>query len=490
MRFMMNFARNRIRAILTPAGLAFALSWGGGIKNSAVQLVQVSRSSIESICDLLQPAARKMKTILTRCNDISFEESAGNPITTASEVAEAGDRQRIFTFSAYAYSGIDGTDFNITLGNKAKKLSPVLVVTRGECKETASDEDSVQDNDSNSDGDSVQDNDSNRDGDSHEDETQRVGKSSDFAYGTSPIADQRTAVLVNASEDESLNSSDETDLEDSSQDSSDDVECVVQYTYAKSTHDGKDMLTNVRVLKYSGLDREEIQASNRVQASQRVPRESSTTGQGLRVDMVAVAVRHAAELIQNETVYIRDGRKPAQEYELAKDTVLKPRKQGWARRPRYGETRGATYLHSFRKEVVELFNAGVVNKSLKMGPAQMRQEIQLKHPGRFSIPSRSELRTSISALFAKSKASKGGVIDPNSLKSGPTRRGRKSALLPEVAEFIVDTVKQNRFLKPREVLLMVRQKFQTQSVQNVPDKMIKSKVSATKTKLNNVRQEL
>ena len=137
-----------------------------------------------------------------------------------------------------------------------------------------------------------------------------------------------------------------------------------------------------------------------------------------------------------------------------------------------------------------MFNAGVVNKSLKMGPAQMRQEIQQKHPGRFSIPSRSELRTSISALFAKSKASKGGVIDPNSLKSGPTRRGRKSALLPEVAEFIVDTVKQNRFLKPREVLLMVRQKFQTQSVQNVPDKMIKSKVSATKTKLNNVRQEL
>ena len=46
--------------------------------------------------------------------------------------------------------------------------------------------------------------------------------------------------------------------------------------------------------------------------------------------MVAVAVRYAAELIQNETVHIRDGRKPAREYELAKDTVLKPRKQGLA----------------------------------------------------------------------------------------------------------------------------------------------------------------
>jgi len=49
--------RNRIRAIATAKGLAAALAWGGGIQNSAVQLIRMDRTKLKQLESILSLTA-------------------------------------------------------------------------------------------------------------------------------------------------------------------------------------------------------------------------------------------------------------------------------------------------------------------------------------------------------------------------------------------------------------------------------------------------
>jgi hypothetical protein len=71
-RFMRTSQRNRIRAIATPAGLAYALPWNGGVQNSCVQLVRLDKEKLKLIEGLLKNYNNSLNKILPRCNDVFF----------------------------------------------------------------------------------------------------------------------------------------------------------------------------------------------------------------------------------------------------------------------------------------------------------------------------------------------------------------------------------------------------------------------------------
>lgn len=187
--------------------------------------------------------------------------------------------------------------------------------------------------------------------------------------------------------------------------------------------------------------------------------------------------------------FIRDGRAEAPEYKLAANTELTATLQGWARRPPYGQTLGATYLHKYKQDVVAMYNAGAVTSSKKMSPAQMREELQRRHPGIFRIPSRAELRSCISALKQKAKKQGVKVVAVNVIGSGPPRRGRQSVMPQAVSDYIVNMVKDDNSIKPKPGLAIVRKQF-PQLSQEVTDKMIKSKISAGKQLLEKKAKSL
>jgi hypothetical protein len=193
--------------------------------------------------------------------------------------------------------------------------------------------------------------------------------------------------------------------------------------------------------------------------------------------MVAYAVRRAGELVDSHSIKIRDGKKSMEENELASTISTEPRNRGWARRPPHGSQYGAKYISKCKNDIIEFFNKGREQSGSKMGPGQMHEALQERYSARFSLPSKSEIRSEISQLFAKSK-------DPTKAKE-TCKRGRQSIFTEEVEEFIVKLVADNPGTKPSEGLTQVRERFgdkvsRDESV--VTDAKIKAKISNLKSK--------
>ena len=132
MRFMTMARRNRIRAILTPRGLASALAWSGGISNSSVQLVDVNYEHIAAVVHLLQPLKAKLEPYFTRCNDVLFHASTGPPLRNVDDIRTAARELRQFKMTVFPYSGIQGADICATLGLKEEAIHPTLCVQQGD----------------------------------------------------------------------------------------------------------------------------------------------------------------------------------------------------------------------------------------------------------------------------------------------------------------------------------------------------------------------
>ena len=73
-RFIKNYVKNKIRKILTPRGLTFAIAWDGGVRNAVVQLVDVDCEHLEFLSDLLKKSNTELgKVFRQRASDIVFE---------------------------------------------------------------------------------------------------------------------------------------------------------------------------------------------------------------------------------------------------------------------------------------------------------------------------------------------------------------------------------------------------------------------------------
>lgn len=85
--------------------------------------------------------------------------------------------------------------------------------------------------------------------------------------------------------------------------------------------------------------------------------------------------------------------------EQLSDEEFEYKRAGWAVRAPHGEQYGVTYISEYKDDVKELFERAVSESTNKMNSAMMREELQRKCPGRFSIPGENEIRAEMSRLF-------------------------------------------------------------------------------------------
>lgn len=481
LRFMRLARRNRIRAILTPRGLAHALAWADGINNSSVQLVDVQYEKLAGVIKLLQPLKTKLEPYFSRCNEMVFFQSPGSPLDSVEAITAAAREERQFKFTVFAFSGIQGARVCTTLGLKDSetKIMPKVNVQQGDLD--------AFDVDANSSADlSVLEDTETSSGNRLP--TQDAG-TPDFTFADT-AAEAAVVTFPNSADDgddDSDGDESSTDGDDSDEDNAANHESDFDFRAYRSTgDDGHDTLSGVIVVKCNGIGT--ISSSRSHTRRSHVQPEMQRP---VRRDLVAEAIRYAAHLIESPQFHIRDGRDDAPEYERARNTQLSGRLQGWARRPAAGNTLGATYMHKYVRDVTEMFNAGVEMSSRKMSPAQIRHALQQRYPGVMCLPSHSEIRTRLSVLFLQSKANGHGVVpmDQTMNSAQPVRRGRKSRLPYEVGQFIEAMVKENPGLKPTEGLRQVREKFPNLD-ETATDKRIKSKFNSAKVRLKKVALRL
>ena len=110
---------------------------------------------------------------------------------------------------------------------------------------------------------------------------------------------------------------------------------------------------------------------------------------------------------------------------MARNLALPARVQRWARRPRRGETYGATYVDPFYDTITDLDARGNVEKKSKVSPDEVREQLLRLHPGKFCLPGVWALQNVFIALGQKKANCGAGGVHRG-------RRGRASALPAEV----------------------------------------------------------
>ena len=109
-KFMKTYQRNRIRAIASAKGLAFALAWGGGIRNSCVQLLELDRNRLDFLQKETQTVARQLSTFFSRAGEVRFNLKDDVVRLSLETISE-----HVFSFHAFAYSSVgSGVRFAIS----------------------------------------------------------------------------------------------------------------------------------------------------------------------------------------------------------------------------------------------------------------------------------------------------------------------------------------------------------------------------------------
>ena len=136
--------------------------------------------------------------------------------------------------------------------------------------------------------------------------------------------------------------------------------------------------------------------------------------------VVDKAVTYAKKtIIQNKLFQHRTKLDPI--FASASDFNMDPFENGWAKRKSRGNMYGTSYKHLYEKELVEMFESGVVNSSNKMSAGKMRENLIALYPDRFSIPGETEIKQFIGKLSQTAKKNK-------SSSAKKSNRGRKSGV--------------------------------------------------------------
>ena len=129
--------------------------------------------------------------------------------------------------------------------------------------------------------------------------------------------------------------------------------------------------------------------------------------------VLAKAIVLAKESMHSGKIPMRDGKDEMEECLLSENSRISDenwhRPQGWARRPSREDStcREARLVGRHLEDVAEMFERGVRKSSRKLGPAQMLEKLEMKHPGLYRLPAEHEIGKKISAHFAKQKEGKG-----------------------------------------------------------------------------------
>ena len=104
--FMLTYTQNRVTRIQTPLGLAFALSFNTGVRNTIVQLIELSDTNMKELSFAIDPIVKNSKTYFTRVNHIYYDDPTNDNLTNPQDIKDHFSEIK-FTLKVQAFSNID-----------------------------------------------------------------------------------------------------------------------------------------------------------------------------------------------------------------------------------------------------------------------------------------------------------------------------------------------------------------------------------------------
>ena len=100
--FMKMYKKNTTTKIQTPSGLASALSFRSGIRNTMVQLVECDRTVMDEWVSTIEPTAKKARDYFSRANHIFYENPNSQTNTDFEDIIKES-----FNLKLRSFSGVD-----------------------------------------------------------------------------------------------------------------------------------------------------------------------------------------------------------------------------------------------------------------------------------------------------------------------------------------------------------------------------------------------
>ena len=431
--FMLTYKQNRVTRIQTAHGLAFALSFNSGVRNTMIQLVEFDEGKSALLSTALTQIVKSAKEYFTRVNHIYYE--LPQDYIPYNEIY---DKLSSISFSikVQAFSGIDHpVAFNVDIGNNtfepADDINDTLVEVDDNDLLTTGNEDVG--------GESIM-------YSSNNNNLSTTSNKQDFSFGIGALHSKhhlrnRTISDIETSTPDTMSGEHEDDSQSSDESQSSDDDYIVEETdfedsdselyldsiqecdirrYGQTTEEEyKQMFTGVAVVKQQdfGSISSFKKRPNNTQLSlnkHEVVEE--------RKDLFAKSIRYAKEIISSSSYFHSSDIHHHPMYDTAEDynpTHKFVFDQSWACRKGYGRLYGKTYMDMYKDELLKLFEAGNIDSAKKMNPGKMREQLMSMFPHRFSIPSETEIKKFINSESQKLKYKSKNV-------NSSERRGRKA----------------------------------------------------------------
>ena len=431
LEFMKTCRANRITKIQTPSGLAQALSYRGGTPNSIVHLIELDRSRLEEIKDMIKGAIKDGKQYFSRSNHIVFQSPREQTDASLDNYKDA-----TFGLDVFAFSGVEEPiEFEVDIANNTycpneEGLETIEDAIMDDDREHIDSTESILNRNVNdnhpqlrlSKARTVQENSNsnftfvrlNRTQRRHKKYTQRKFKDDNLCS----IRDLESfAERRDCDDDEMSSSVSSSSSDDTSDDSCKDIDELNDIGHVRTTTragyappNNKNlehchMITNSKILMMKDIDQIKNMKQKRVNTRNEEEPERQTVQ--VRNDVLARAVRIAKNHLTKSQKFL-DYKDTDPNYDLASEYVPSQEerewfKPGWARRKRHGHLYGTNYVEEFREELTKIFEIGANDSSRKMNAGKMREKLTVLHPNKFRIPSELAIKQFIAAQNQKSK---------------------------------------------------------------------------------------
>jgi len=114
--FMKMYKKNTTTRIQTPSGLASALSFRSGLRNTMVQLVECDRDVMEEWVSIIEPTAKKARDYFSRANHVFYERTNNSNIG----INFQDIIKHTFMIKLQSFSGVDRpVAFHVNISNKS-----------------------------------------------------------------------------------------------------------------------------------------------------------------------------------------------------------------------------------------------------------------------------------------------------------------------------------------------------------------------------------
>jgi hypothetical protein len=401
---VIRYLRSRVdkadyRKVCTPKELAEAIADNGGLQNGGVQLLMLDRNRLDEIEEVIAEVSTAAKEYFSRASTYSFL-----PDDTKNSASDW--RMAKYKVQVHAYAGIGpGAIFQVDLEEGSFEHLPDIPTDKE--SDNATKEGGGADNDDECSCDS---NDGRHSDGEDSDDEDDCGNFV-FVMGDAATDDE-------VEEEEEAENIGELAVRDIARSLASREIVRAKYTGKpqESIYNAPLPLTKVSVKFHQTFGR--IKSKRESEKDNLQSTDEASDDSYTRRDLISKAISIAhEEIVSGRKVRIRDQKDEMAEYGMAKASRVSDsclfRSQGWARRDALDDDAwgmyGATYMNEkYRAVVVELFEKGVEHSCNKMSPAQMREEIEERHPGFYCYPPESEITKCVSALFdAQKKANKG-----------------------------------------------------------------------------------